>query len=423
MKNKLICLCLIAMTWCALQAQNDQLRIAIFDPASSGAAIDEGTAIAVRELISSVFVNMGKYTIVERSLLEKVMSEQAFSNSGAVDDSQASEIGRLAGANKIVLSVVTQAENSNVLSIKLVDVNTATVEQQKTRVIAANRILEFVEPLTLDMLGETAVYPSATSQPPGQINTAQQPSAVRNGGNVGSHPSEPEMVFVQGGTFAMGSPKSERGRSKDETQHSVTLNDFYIGKYEVTQALWREVMGTTVSQQRDSHSFRILPITGEGDNYPMYYVSWDEAQEFIRRLNAATGKTYRLPTEAEWEFAARGGTKSQGYTYSGSNELGNVAWYMDNSENSTHPVGTKSSNELGIYDMCGNVMEWCSDWFGSYNSYTQTNPQGPSAGKYRVYRGGSWAEPTRIMRIPYRLGSQPSYGIPTVGFRLAHSSN
>ena len=221
------------MIWCALQAQNDKLRIAIFDPASTGAAIDEGTAIAVRELISFVFVNKGKYTIVERSLLEKVMSEQAFSNSGAVDDSQASEIGRLAGANKIVLSVLTQAENSNVLSIKLVDVNTATVEQQRARVIAANRVLEFVEPLTLDMLGETAVYPSVTSQPAGQINTAQQPSAVRDGGIAGSHPTEHEMVFVQGGTFAMNGKRA----------YQVTVSDYYIGKYEVTQAQWQAIMG------------------------------------------------------------------------------------------------------------------------------------------------------------------------------------
>ena len=166
-------------------------------------------------------------------------------------------------------------------------------------------------------------------------------------------------------------------------RHRFTVSDFYIGKYEVTQAQWRAVMGTTVRQQRDKAGTD-WPLAGEGDNYPMYYVSWDEAQEFIRRLNAQTGKQYRLPTEAEWEFAARGGNNSRGYKYSGGNSEGNIAWYSENSNNATHPVGTKSSNELGIYDMSGNVLEWCNDWYGDYNSNAQTNPQCPSSGFYRI---------------------------------------
>ena len=154
MRSKIIFLCLLAIVWFSVQAQNDKLRIAVFDPTSSGTGIDEGTRMAVREIISSAFVNSGKYNIVERSLLERVMSEQAFSISGAVDDSQASEIGRLAGANKIVLSVITLAGGRNMLSIKLVDVNTASVERQRTQVIMAEELLSVVEPLTLELMGE-----------------------------------------------------------------------------------------------------------------------------------------------------------------------------------------------------------------------------------------------------------------------------
>jgi len=164
------------MTWFSLQAQNEKLRIAIFDPTSSGATIDEGTRIAVREIISSIFVNTGNYTIVERSLIERVMQEQKFSNSGAVDDSHASEIGRLAGANKIVLSVIAQAGNNTMLSIKLVDVNSASVEKQKTQVIAIRRLLDFVEPMTMEIIKEVAADHAIFNQPAEQI--VEQPVII-----------------------------------------------------------------------------------------------------------------------------------------------------------------------------------------------------------------------------------------------------
>ena len=189
MKNKLIFLCLMAITWVSLLSQNDKLRIAIFDPTSSGAGIDEGIAVAVREIISSTFVNTGKYMIVERSLLEKVMNEQMFSNSGAVDDSQASEIGRLAGASKIVLSVITMAGQRYMLSIKMVDVNTASVERQKTQIVAPNQIFDIVEPLTYELLGETAAPPVDISQQVSQNMTAvQQQPVTRDPGNIGNQP-------------------------------------------------------------------------------------------------------------------------------------------------------------------------------------------------------------------------------------------
>lgn len=214
-----------------------------------------------------------------------------------------------------------------------------------------------------------------------------------------------EMVYVSGGTFMMGADDND-AYSDEKPVNSVTLSSFQIGKYEVTQRLWKAVMGTN-------------PSGFEGDNLPVENVSWEDAREFIRKLNAITGKNYRLPTEAEWEFAARGGNSSYGYKYSGSNNIDNVAWYYGNSGSKTHPVGTKSPNELGIYDMTGNVGEWCQDWYGSYNSGSQTNPHGPSSGSYRVFRGGGWSRDARNCRVAYRYYITPGYRFKNLGLRLA----
>ena len=217
------------------------------------------------------------------------------------------------------------------------------------------------------------------------------------------------MVYVSGGTFTMGAT-SEQGSdafNREKPAHSVTLSGYYIGKYEVTQELWEAVMGSN-------------PSRFKGDNLPVECVSWNDVQEFLRKLNAMTGKRYRLPTEAEWEFAARGGNSSRGYKYSGSNSLGSVAWYDGNSGSRTHAVGTKSPNELGIYDMSGNVWEWCQDWYGSYSSSSQRNPKGPNSGSYRVYRGGSWYFNARYCRVSYRNYFTPDFWNNLhLGFRLA----
>jgi formylglycine-generating enzyme required for sulfatase activity len=182
-------------------------------------------------------------------------------------------------------------------------------------------------------------------------------------------------------------------------------------------------MGTDVRQQRDKNETK-YSLNGEGDNYPMYYVNWAEVQNFISRLNAATGKSYRLPTEAEWEYAARGGSKSKGYKFSGSNFVESVAWFADNSGKNTQPVGTKQPNELGICDMSGNVWEWCYDWYGTYPAAAQSNPIGPSSGSYRVDRGGSCYSSASICRVAYRNSSVSSNSIrySDLGFRLVCSS-
>ena len=246
-----------------------------------------------------------------------------------------------------------------------------------------------------------------------------------------------KMIKVEGGTFKMGAQSTDpNGENYDikaivweQPVHSVTLDDYYIGETEVTQELWEAVMGTTIEQQRqkaeeywDSDCY----LYGQGSTYPMYWISWDDCQEFIKKLNEKTGKDFCLPTEAEWEYAARGGNKSRGYKYAGSNTIGDVAWYKTNAydvgESSpaygTHPICTKSPNELGLYDMSGNVYEWCIDCYEEYLSSSQTNPTGSTSGSNRVRRGGSWSDYARFCRVSYRFNGGPD-GRNDSGFRLA----
>ena len=218
-----------------------------------------------------------------------------------------------------------------------------------------------------------------------------------------------EMMFVLGGTFIMGcTPEQEDDCMDDERPvREVTLSDFYIGKYEITQAQWTAVMGA----DNNPSAFR-------GDNLPVERVSWNEVREFIEKLNGITGGNYRLPTEAEWEYAARGGAQSRGYKYSGSNTIDDVAWYWGNSGYVTNHVGTKRANELGIHDMSGNVYEWVLDWYGHYNDNPQTDPRGPVVGMSRVIRGGSWYD-AWSERVTARDFDNPDNRGGNLGFRLA----
>jgi formylglycine-generating enzyme required for sulfatase activity len=220
--------------------------------------------------------------------------------------------------------------------------------------------------------------------------------------------AEPEMVPVEGGSFTMGCTDGEGG-SNELPAHSVTLNSYKIAKYTVTQRQWDAIMGNNLGNATN-------------DNKPVANVSWSSAQQFIQKLNAATGKNYRLPTEAEWEYAARGGNngKDNNHKYSGSNDVNAVAWYTDNSGFSLHPVGKKAPNELGIYDMSGNIWEWCNDWYGAYTDEPQTNPAGPASGTSRIVRGGCFYTSASACRVSFRTSTYSEYSGPDLSFRLVH---
>ena len=217
------------------------------------------------------------------------------------------------------------------------------------------------------------------------------------------------MIKVDGGTFAMGATSEMTNPDDNEKPtHQVTLSSYYIGETEVTEALWNAVM-------------RKNPSRSKRDDLPVGSVSWEDCQIFIGKLNGLTGKSFRLPTEAEWEYAARGGNRSNHTQYSGGSMIDDVAWYDGNSGGKPHSVKTKKPNELGLYDMSGNVMEWCQDLYGSYGSNAQTNPTGPDSGSYRVLRGGGWGSVERGCRSSFRAYYSPGYRYYSLGFRLALS--
>ena len=235
---------------------------------------------------------------------------------------------------------------------------------------------------------------------------------------------EANMVTVPAGSFTMGATSEQLANNGDgfsfwwsPSTQQVSLSSYKICRFEVTQQLWQDVMGTN-------------PCAFNGGSYgtnlqrPVEQVSWNDCQSFITKLNQLTGKNYRLPTEAEWEYAARGGANSTySYIYSGSNTLNDVAWTSSNSGSQTHTIGTKQANALGLYDMSGNVWEWCNDWYGDYSNTGVTNPQGPATGSSRVVRGGSWSINGFIIRVSYRIYSSPSHSSGSYGIRLVFSSN
>ena len=292
---------------------------------------------------------------------------------------------------------------------------------------------------------------ASDSQNNSQTDTLEAPVAVEENTDmdVFEELERDELVFVERGTFLMGAQyKSDtsanynlNAESGESPVHQVKLNSYYIGKYEVTQQLWEYVMkyngscadGSAISAYAGDMWFGLDSLSlgnGKGNYYPAYNVSWEDVVHvFIPRLNKITGKTFRLPTEAEWEFAARGGNKSQGYQYSGGDDCDSIAWSRDNAyevgeqsaDYGSHEVGTKMPNELGIYDMSGNVEEWCNDWYGEYESFAQINPTGPIYGTFYVSKGGDWSDVTWNIRVAKRNSYLPFIRRIGLGFRLACS--
>ena len=317
-----------------------------------------------------------------------------------------------------------------VLSLEGQSIETLTIGQQKSQLTLVsgdklvgkikNKQFEVILKFGTAMIDSTSIVAitrsAATNLPP----AGNQPSPRTEKPNALL-----EMVLVPGGSFMMG---SDSGGSDERPMHKVNLSSFYIGKYEVTQGQYRSVSGSNPSY---------FPAGNDADSRPVEQVTWFDAVSFCNLLSEREGFSkvytingssvsadysrngYRLPTEAEWEYAARGGNGNPGgYTYSGSNEPGSVAWYNSNSGGTTHAVGTKAGNGLGLYDMSGNVWEWCQDWYGSYGSSAQTDPMGAASGVGRVFRGGSWYFSAEALRSASRGGGGPGGGGDILGFRV-----
>ena len=293
------------------------------------------------------------------------------------------------------------AKNYLPLMIKFADYGVESVEKNRTYVLVLSQV--GTSSNQTDVSSTVSSSPVQRLTAPSTISKDVITIPVKDGICI-------EMVKVEGGTFMMGATSEMKNpNSNEKPVHQVTLtNDYYMGKYEVPQALWQAVMGSNPSEYK-------------GDNLPVETVSWNDCQKFISKLNSLTGRMFRLPTEAEWEYAARGGKESRGYQYSGSSNISDVAWYDENSGSKTHPVGTKQANELGIYDMTGNVLEWCSDWYSSYSSSSQTNPTGSDSGSARVSRGGGWFNDASYCRLSVRFYYTPDFRLDILGLRLALS--
>lgn len=415
-------LMLISPVGMGLQAQNSQSRkLAVRTPmvGESSEPVSGIELSIVRSRFRDAVSNMSGIELIDRTDVNNILEELKFQQSGFVSDDDKRLLGMMKGVDIIVSLVVTKGAGYFNIEAAFLDVQTANVlGSTKSVLVKADDPLELeyqcVE-LAKKLTGITYASPHS------------YPSSF-TGGDLDNDllffVNEDivfKMIFVKGGAFQMVSwPHSYDVRT-------VTVSDYYMGEFEVTQALWQEVMGTSIYQQRDKANAS-WPIVGVGANNPIYYVNYTEAEDFCKRLNQRlrgqkpSGYNFSLPTEAEWEYAARGGNKSVGYTYSGSYHLLHVGWYTDNSDESTHPVGLKKSNELGLYDMCGNVCEWCTDWYvdayGDYSNADQTNPIGPNFGSRRVLRGGSFFSSDYECQVFMRNSSEPD-NRNGYGFRLA----
>lgn len=358
--------------------------------------VDEGYKKVISSKMVAKITQSANYRALERTddFLKALRTAQDYDTSGEVKDSQIARIGQKLGVRYVAVVDCADLLGNLYVSARLIDVESgaiiATSEEYEGNLTLPN-VIRLAE-----KVGAVLTSQGTSSSPSSSVGYSSQGggSAQIETFNVNGVPFE--MVRVEGGTFSMG---SYSGESDEQPVHSETVGTFYIGKTEVTQRLWSAVMGSNPSNFR-------------GENLPVENVSWFDCQEFVDRLSRLTGRIFRLPTEAEWEYAARGGNKSRNYTYSGSNDLYRVAWYTENSGSTTHPVGQKLDNELGIFDMSGNVWEWCSDNYSS--SYSQ-----PRNSSYRILRGGSWNDNASGCRVALRSSNTPGNRNNYLGLRLA----
>jgi formylglycine-generating enzyme required for sulfatase activity len=367
----------------------------------------------IQELTIKLVNSSKKLEIVERdeSYLAIIQGEVDYQLSGEVSDEMLIELGKKLPANYLIAGGLMNMDTIFKMRVKMLDTELGKIAAYTSDNLSAQdgQVLFLFQGAAFKGIDFIQKPEEPTKKP---VAIIQKPVEL-NG-----------MVRIEGGSFMMGSPESEADRGGGETQHQVTLSSFYIGKYEVTQKEWVEVMGSN-------------PSHFKGDNLPVEMVSWYEVIEYCNKRSVKEGLTpaytvsgtdvtwnrsangYRLPTEAEWEYACRAGTTTP---YSSGRSVDAAGWYSSNSGSTTHPVGTKQANGWDLYDMHGNVYEWCWDWYGTYPSGAQTDPMGASSGAGRVIRGGSWSHYGEVLRSALRYYNPPSGRYYTLGFRLLRPS-
>ena len=373
------------------QEQVVKKKVAVY---VTGDDVSEQTKKIIGSKVGNAFAKSGNYLLVETTpeFINALMKEVDRQTSGDVKQNQIVSLGQRYGVKYVVAIDITEAFDELYVVSRIINLETGVVGNSTDtsgQADSISQLTKLADNIAAGLLKDTAQGSgSSSAYPHSGGNGAQVETFNVNGVTF-------EMVKVDGGSFMMGSYEWDCS----QPVHNESVGTFYIGKTEVTQQLWNAVMGSNPSNFR-------------GENLPVENVTWFDCQEFVERLSRLTGRIFRLPSGAEWEYAARGGNKSRGYKYSGSDELDRVAWYWENSGSRTHPVAQKLDNELGIFDMSGNVWEWCADnWSSSYNQ--------PRNSSDRDVRGGSWRGAAADCRVAYR-GTHPSRrGGFHVGLRLA----
>lgn len=409
--KKLIVLLILVVSPLLLAAQVK--KVAILETVDKEGTISYPIKLMLRANLSKAITNTNGYEAYDRTDMDAIMNEQDFQRTGMVSDDQIKRLGEMTGASYVLVAEAVKVDEQNMfITAKILDVESARTERTDNELMNTSpaEIQNGCASLAAKLFGRSANVSSSSSSSGFQARSGSNDYVESTLGlNM-------KMVYVEGGQFQMGATSEQSGAKSDESPvHSVTLDSYYISATEVTQAQWQAVMGTTIHQQASKAGDSVRSV---GSDYPMYYVSWEEARAFCSELSALTGKTYLLPTEAQWEYAARGGKKSRSSQYSGSYSVDAVAWYKSNSGGRQHPVGKLRANELGLYDMSGNVWEWCMDWKGLYSSDAQFNPTGPSSGSDRVLRGGSYLSLAGGYRVASRSGTSPSSRSKILGFRV-----
>ena len=422
--KKLLILLLSALSLTAY-AQTEIKKVAILETVDKMGNVPYGILFQVRSSLTFAISSHAGYEGYDRVDMTAITGEQSFQRTGMVSDEQIKRVGEMTGAAYVLIAEAAQYDDQNIIiAAKILDVETGGVVSSTPPAVESKEPTKMAEAciriskiLVGDKNGARPFTSSTTSY--SQTGYASQPAPAANQDFIETvWGINMKMIWVEGGDFLMGCT-SEQGNCESDEQNvrRVTVDGFYIGMLEVTQSQWEKVVGTSIYQQKTKADYSYTYCVGP--DYPMYYVSWDEAMEFCRLLSNKTGRTYTLPTEAQWEYAARGGNKNEGAKYAGSNMIDAVAWYTDNSGSSTHIVGSKRANALGIYDMSGNVWEWCKDWYSnSYVSNDTNNPVGPSSGFNRVNRGGGWGSTASGCRVADRSYYSPDDRRGNLGFRV-----